>query len=179
MAVYACDLGVVRGYIGSRDRALVAAAVATEAGSALEDGHRQALQALVDGTFPTDEDEYLDTYGGIMNFALEALCDHASVATAPGLEMYDDRQASPVLYRFLWDPWDGADTLGLTVVDDDLNAVTWRGPGLRDQYLAEFRAVQAAGGYPRCLSEETAGDIVEVLEHAREAGVGVFVFTKY
>lgn len=179
MAVYACHFDTVARYIGSRDGGLVAAAAATRAGSRLDDVERRALQALVDGTFPRDADAYLNTYGGIMNFALQALCEHACLADAWGLEMFDHQRSSPTLYRFLWDPWDGTDTLGLPEIEDDLNAVNWRGPALVAQFLVEFRAVYAAGGYPGFLSEEETGDIVEVLEHATRAGAGVFSFTQY
>ena len=175
MTIYAADRDEVARRVGSRDITTVER-VAETAEVPLGTDQRQALAALLNREYTRHPRTLEHDSAPHLIRAFGRLCRLSSSASTT-VEMYDDPDATPVLWNFIWSDWDGADMLALPLSPYGNPAVTWHGPQLTAKFRAEFTAWRSGGSLDETyLMGYELDSIIDILGTAEEQGRGVFVF---
>jgi hypothetical protein len=167
VTLHACSLEQLRAWVGSRDRTLLNRIAGDE-----RQTHEQALIELIDGTYDTEESERAIE----MIRAFELLCKLASSHSVT-IEMYDDEEESPLIWRLCWE---GEDGIELPVSEEGTPAATYHSAESTQALLHEFEKLQKSGGYEaQYLTEESLAEIIKALEIAEASKSGIYGFVEY
>ncbi|GAB1643190.1 hypothetical protein [Krasilnikovia sp. MM14-A1259] len=178
MSIYVCDMDEVSRAVGCRDQAVARSLIET-ADEPLTSSMEHAIHALVERSYSRDPKTFQHETGPAVIRAFERVCAISSSASVT-VEMYDDEEESPLLWNFIWDEWDGDDTLELPLSPHGVPAVTWHGPARTTRYLAAFEELRSSGSSDEeYLGEDEIDEIIEALQSAGAEGKGVFVFVEY
>jgi hypothetical protein len=167
VTLHVCELKTVQGMVGSSDRAIL-----DRIDGAGRKDHERELVELIDGTFEIDGNER----AGELIRAFELLCKLVSTHSAT-IEMYDDEEESPLLWRLCWEGEDGVE---LPFSEYGTPAVCYHPLEAVDSLTREFSSLQKEGGYdPKYLDSKSLVEILKTLHAASSAGCGLFAFVEY
>jgi hypothetical protein len=167
MTLYACDPDALVAKVGSGDPGQTPGDAPEEAGPFLDQ--------LIQGAYPR-ADEHDDAPELIRAF--ELLCK-ALDPNGTAIEMYEDEDESPELYRFCWAEWDGDDPFELPFSPHGVPAVTYHGPAATERWAKIFTELRDTEWNEDMIAGEDLDELISALDSAASRGTGVFLFLEY
>lgn len=167
VTLHVCELKSLQELVGSSDRSVLNVIDAPK-----RKEYERELTELINGSFEKDGNER----AGQLIRAFELLCKVVSRKSST-IEMYDDEEQSPLLWRLCWEGEDGVE---LPFSEDGTPAVCYHPPEAVTSLTDEFNALQAKGGYdPRYLDSNSLAELLEILRAAKSSRCGLFAFIEY
>jgi hypothetical protein len=173
VSIYLADPREAVRRVGSGDRALFEH-LTRDTDPALSD----CMRLLIDGGYTRLPKASRSQLAPGLIQAFQVLCHDLCRLTA-SIEVYDDEDETPLLWKFLWSDWDGDDPLRLPYSPFGVPAVTWHGSGRIATYYHQFASLRASGGYdPRYLDPAALDGLINLLSAAVAMNSGAYVFAE-